>query len=280
MADLPLLRELGRPDSPLLDRLARDYATARPFPYLVMDDLFPAALLEGALREFDLSALNDVNVFRNQMQTRRSTSMTTVLPSAVQRFFDIVHAAPFLRLLTRLTGITGLVPDPYLYGGGMHEVGGQGHFQVHLDFGHHPVTHLENRLALITYLNSGWRGEDGGALELWHDRPRRRGVEICPSFARTVMMEQSVRAWHGHPTAVRPGRVRRSLIAYFYTAPRPQARDRRGDTLYLATYSQSASQRLEVYLRGLLPPLVMDVARACRRRRIRHARRGDGGGSV
>ncbi|MDT8873110.1 hypothetical protein RAA17_23495 [Komagataeibacter rhaeticus] len=55
------------------------------------------------------------------------------------------------------------------------------------------------------------------------------------------------------PRRCGPAGVRRSLIAYFYTAPRPQARDRRGDTLYLATYSQSASQRLEVYLRGLLP---------------------------
>ena len=276
MVDLPLLHELGRPASPLLDRLARNYMAAQPFPYLVMDDLFPSALLEGALREFDLSALNDMNTFHNQMQTKQSTSMATVLPSAVQRFFDIVHAAPFLRLLTRLTGITGLVPDPYLYGGGMHEVAGQGHFQVHLDFGHHPVTHLENRLALITYLNADWKDEDGGALELWHDRPRRRGVEICPSFARTVLMEQSARAWHGHPRGVRPGRVRLALIAYFYTAPRPQAYERSHDTLYLGTGSQSVPQRLEVLLRRLAPPLVMDVVRA-RRRRLMHARgRGDG----
>lgn len=266
MAELPLLRELDRPDSPVLDRLGQHYATARPFPHLVMDDLFPADLLESALRAFDLSRLNDVNDFRNQMQTKRSTSMATVLPPAVQRFFNIVHAAPFLRLLTRLTGITGLVPDPYLYGGGMHEVAGQGHFQVHLDFSHHPVTQLENRLALITYLNTDWEHADGGGLELWHDTPRRRAVAIRPSFARTVLMEQSARSWHGHPQVVRSGRVRRALIAYFYTAPRTGAGARSRQTQYLTTAGQSLSQRLEVILRRLAPPLLMDAARARRRR--------------
>ena len=268
MADLPLFRELDRPHSPLLDRLRQDYATAQPFPYLVMDQLFPVDLLQNALQVFDLSTLNDVNIFHNQMQTKRSTSMATVLPPDVQKFFDIVHAAPFLRLLTRLTGITGLVPDPYLYGGGMHEVAGQGHFQVHLDFGYHPVTHLENRLALLTYLNTDWQVEDGGALELWHDAPRQQGVRISPSFARTVLMEQSARAWHGHPHGVREGRVRRALIAYFYTAPRAQEYTRSHDTRYLGTVSQSMPQRLEVLLRRLMPPLVMDAARARRRRRL------------
>ncbi|MCE2564907.1 2OG-Fe(II) oxygenase [Komagataeibacter sp. FNDCF1] len=274
MADISLLRELVRPGSALPDQLARRYATARPFPHLVMDNLFTAELLENALREFDLSALNDVNVFRDRMQAKQSTSMATALPPAVQRFFDIVHGAPFLRLVTRLTGITGLVPDPYLYGGGMHEVGGQGQFQVHLDFSHHPVTNLENRLALLTYLNAGWDHADGGGLELWHDAPRRRAVEIRPLFARTVLMEQSARAWHGHPQPVQPGRVRRALIAYFYTAPRPETRDRSKTTLYLPNSRQSVAQRLEAVLRRLAPPLIMDAARARRRAR----RKAQGGG--
>ena len=41
-------------------------------------------------------------------------------------------------------------------------------------------------------------------------------IRIAPEFGRTVMFRCSDHSWHGHPTPVADGHVRRSLAAYFY----------------------------------------------------------------
>ncbi|GCE82028.1 2OG-Fe(II) oxygenase [Komagataeibacter diospyri] len=269
MSFVPLLEEMDLPDSPLLNNLAQEFSTARPFPHLVMDRMFSHALLNEALQAFNLDHVNNINVFQNQLQSKRSTSTQSAMPAEIQRYFDIVNGAPFLRLLTRLTGITNLLPDPYLYGGGMHEVAGQGHFQVHTDFRHHPHTCLENRLALLTYLNHDWKPEYGGQLELWQNNPSRPVRKIVPQFGRSVLMLQSPDSWHGHPQAAQAGYLRRTLITYFYTAPKIKTDRTAQNTIYLPNSRQSTMQIAEIFIRNILPHFVLDTARWIRRRKRR-----------
>ncbi|KPH86557.1 hypothetical protein GLUCOINTEAF2_0202654 [Komagataeibacter intermedius AF2] len=270
MSFVPLLKEMDLSDTSRLNTLAQKFSTARPFPHLVMDGMFSHALLNEALQEFNLDHVNNINLFQNQLQSKRSTSTKSVMPEAIQRYFDIVNGAPFLRLLTRLTGITNLLPDPYLYGGGMHEVAGQGHFQVHTDFRHHPHTGLENRLVLLTYLNHDWKPEYGGQLELWQNNPPRPVRKIVPQFGSSVLMLQSPDSWHGHPQAVRAGYLRRTLITYFYTAPKIKADRTAQDTIYLTNSRQSTMQMAEILMRNILPYFIIDTAKWIRHRKRRH----------
>lgn len=267
MSYVPLLKKMDRSDTSLLNSLAQEFKTARPFPHLVMDGMFCDSLLNEALQAFNLDHISNINVFQNQLQSKRSTSTKSVMPAAIQRYFDIVNGAPFLRLLTRLTGITNLLPDPYLYGGGMHEVAGQGHFQVHTDFRYHPHTCLENRLALLTYLNHDWKPEYGGLLELWQKNPTRPVRKIVPRFGRSVLMLQSPDSWHGHPQAARAGYLRRTLITYFYTAPKIKADRTEQSTIYLSNSRQSTMQRAEIFVRNIIPHFVIDTARWVRHRK-------------
>ncbi|MGY6769540.1 2OG-Fe(II) oxygenase [Komagataeibacter sp. NFXK3] len=267
MSYVPLLKRMDWSDTSRMNSLAQEFKTARPFPHLVMDGMFCDSLLNEALQAFNLDHVNNVNVFQNQLQSKRSTSTQSVMPSAIQRYFDIVNGAPFLRLLTRLTGIPNLLPDPYFYGGGMHEVAGQGHFQVHTDFRYHPHTCLENRLALLTYLNHDWKPEYGGMLELWQDNPPRPVKKIVPRFGRSVLMLQSPNSWHGHPQAAQEGYLRRTLITYFYTAPKIKTDRTAQSTIYLSNSGQSTMQRAEILIRNILPHFVIDTARWIRHRK-------------
>ena len=200
------------------------------------------------------------------MQVKLATVPGAALPPAAQAFFDVVYSGGFLRLLSRITGISGLIPDHGLFGGGMHEVPEGGHFQPHVDFRTHPNTGLLNRLAVITYLNPGWRDADGGSLELWQDRPKACVTSIVPVFGRTVIMQQSDQAIHGHPQPVRTGLRRRAVIAYYYTSKAPADAAARADTRYFASSGQTARQRAEVILRLVSPPLALNVVRAASER--------------
>src|ERR1700723_3576774 len=132
--------------------LAAAFRRASPFPHLVMDDLFPAAALQAMAKEFDAAVSSDWREYHGGLQRKRGTPPDGHLPPAVQDYFNVVYSGPFLRLLSRITGIDDLIPDPALYGGGMHEVGAGGSFEIHMDFGTHPRTRLTNRVVLITNL--------------------------------------------------------------------------------------------------------------------------------
>ena len=247
------------------DRLSQEMRQAMPFPHLVIDDLFDEAMLGRILPEFD--AKDGWTSFRSQMQVKLATMPGAALPPAAQAFFDVVYSGRFLRLLSHLTGINGLIPDPSLFGGGMHEVPEGGHFQPHVDFRVHPVTGLVNRLAIITYLNPGWQASDGGSLELWQTGPAACVASIVPVFGRTVIMEQSDRAVHGHSQPVRTGLKRRAVIAYYYSSKTTaDAVSARADTRYVSNPKQTARQRAEVILRLVSPPLALNVLRAASRR--------------
>ena len=248
------------------DRLSQDMRQATPFPHLVIDDLFDKTMLGRILPEFDAKAEGWTS-FRSQMQVKLATMPGAALPPAAQTYFDVVYSGRFLRLLSHVTGIDGLIPDPSLFGGGMHEVPEGGHFQPHVDFRAHPVTGLVNRLAVITYLNPGWQASDGGSLELWQTRPAACVTSIVPTFGRTVIMQQSDRAVHGHSQPVRSGLRRRAVIAYYYSSRTPaDMASARADTGYVASPGQTARQRAEIILRLVSPPLALNVLRAASRK--------------
>ncbi|MDE2238944.1 MAG: 2OG-Fe(II) oxygenase [Rhodospirillales bacterium] len=236
------------------------YQNASPYPHLVLEELFPADELRNILNEFGNSSSCRWREYQTALQNKRGTAANTTLPPKTQDYFNFLYSGPFIRFLSRITGIKNLIPDPELHGAGMHEVGSGGRFQIHVDFLKHPRTGLRNRLAVITYLNEKWTEEDGGALELWQLTPPRRVTTVLPVFGRTVIMEQSEVAAHGHPAPVREQRLRRTIIAYFYTADMPIKSE--NDTLattYVQHSGYSLSQQAELQLRRVTPRFILDA---------------------
>lgn len=240
------------------DDLRATYASAAPYPHLIIDGLFPANRLRPVAEEFDAAPPGLLHDIHTGLQRKRATPPDSALPACVQEYFNTVNSGPFIRFLSDVTGIPNLIPDPALHGGGMHEVGEGGGFEIHIDFEQHPRTFLKNRLAVITYLNDDWRPEDGGSLELWYVKPPRRAASITPIFGRTVILEQSRIAAHGHPQPIRHERKRRSVTAYFYTNGRvPKTTSNLLPTTYVAHKGYSAGKRIEFMMRLVVPPIIL-----------------------
>src|SRR5438270_864536 len=85
-----------------------------------------------------------------------------------------LHSPAALSFVETLTGIRGLLPDPYFEGGGLHQIVSGGFLKVHADFNYHRKLNIDRRLNLIVYLNKDWREEYNGHLELWD-----RGMSRC-----------------------------------------------------------------------------------------------------
>lgn len=249
---------------------AQAFATADPYPYVVMDQLFPTALLDQISAEFDLMPPDSWLSYDNREERKYGSAPHKELPPVTQAYFDRVHSGPFVRMLSKISGIDDLIPDPYLHGGGMHLIPDGGKFAIHADFQKHPRTNLDKRLVLITYLNPGWTEANGGALELWA-RDRSACVQkVVPLMGRTLLMATEPDGFHGHPDPVvnSAGRGRRSVAAYYYTnGGRAQVGDATSITSIFMNKTRLPWQdEMKYQAKRLVPPALLDVGRRLMRK--------------
>lgn len=199
--------------------LREAYQAARPFPHIVIDDFLPSAILERCLEQFPSGEHADVQFDRPQERLKFQFNPDSLAPDLRALFYSF-NSRPFIRFLQNLTGIEGLVPDPYFLGGGFHEIRNGGHLSVHTDFNHHKPMNLERRLNVLIYMNKDWREGYGGELELWNADMSACVQSVLPVFNRCVVFNTTETSFHGNPNPVShpAGIARRSIALYYYTS--------------------------------------------------------------
>lgn len=218
--------------------LARAYQAAEPFPHIVIDNLFDAADLKQVLAVFPSPEDMPWRQFDSATENKLGYWHTNTVAPAIWDFLQAMNAPPMLAFLEQLTGIDGLVPDPYFGGAGLHQILPGGFLKVHVDFNIHPKLNLDRRLNMLIYLNEDWQEAWGGHLELWDKDISRCHEKIAPLFNRTVVFNTTDWSYHGHPhpLACPAGRSRKSLSFYYYTNGRPEAeRSLSHDTIFRTT---------------------------------------------
>jgi 2OG-Fe(II) oxygenase superfamily len=254
------------------ERLASAYREAEPFPHVVIDGFLPAALATEILQHFpEDEKTNDVKFEMGYAGLHKRQ----ILPSDCDEFcrncFAFFNSAPILRFLEAMSGINGLISDPYFAGGGFHEISTGGLLGVHADFRLHTQLNLSRRLNMLIYLNPGWRTEWGGQLGLW-DRTRKDEVQtIDPAFNRCVVFNTDATSYHGHPDplACPPDVKRRSIALYYYTASETIREEIPADsTMYVPRPGEKLEVRFEAFksrmynhLKDWLPPVAVRAIR-------------------
>lgn len=131
-----------------------------------------------------------------------------------------LNSGMFIHFLERLSGITGLVPDPYFAEAGFHLSRETGSLEIHADFSHHDDLKLERRLNVIYYLNKNYDPSFGGALELYN-KDLTPLEKILPYADTAVIFETNETSYHGFPDPMNfpANSYRRSIAMYYYTIP-------------------------------------------------------------
>jgi 2OG-Fe(II) oxygenase superfamily len=219
--------------------LAERYQAADPFPHIVLDGLFSEATLASALADFPAPGEIPWVRFESDQEKKLGYSHQAVLKPSLQEFLWRMNSPPILEFLESLTGIAGLIPDPYYGGAGPHQILPGGFLKVHTDFNWHPKLKLDRRLNLIVYLNQDWREEYGGHIELWDREVRRCAQRVLPIWNRTIVFNTTDFSFHGHPNplASPPGTSRKSVSFYYYSNGRPdEERSSPHDTIFRKTH--------------------------------------------
>lgn len=245
-----------------LSVLAERYKSAKPFPHIVFDNLFPNELLDSLVEEMPSIDKEKWVESDDEHLTKFNLRSAVELGETGYRLSSFLHSAAFLYFLSEITGIFQLLPDPYLQASGYHILPRGAKFDVHADRNTAYETGLTRRLSLITYLNKSWPHEYGGQLELWNADGSRCEAVIEPVFNRTVIFEIGDQYFHGVPAQIAcpQGRSRNSWVTYYHTAAfGTQAAPH--TSIYSPSFYQNRRRKLMEFAKDLTPPLLFRALR-------------------
>ncbi|TVZ41330.1 Rps23 Pro-64 3,4-dihydroxylase Tpa1-like proline 4-hydroxylase [Alteromonadaceae bacterium 2753L.S.0a.02] len=203
----------------LAETEAENYINASPFAHGVYDNVFSDEILDAVIAEFN-EGQKTWKEYESKYEKKLQMNADINLLPVTRALVHNLNSEPFLRFLEKLTGIKGLIPDPYLVGGGLHKIPRGGKLGIHVDFNENSVMKVYRRLNILIYLNKDWKEEYGGHFELWDANKNACMKKILPVFNRMAIFSTTNTSFHGHPEPLTcpEDRERISLALYYYTA--------------------------------------------------------------
>jgi Rps23 Pro-64 3,4-dihydroxylase Tpa1-like proline 4-hydroxylase len=248
---------------------AAEYQSNTPYPHIAIDNFLPAEVTETVLRDFPDPKQVKWDEFSDKNQVKMAFDTAERLPSSIRQVLYFFNSRPMLQFLESLSGIQGLIPDPYFVGGGLHQIKPGGFLEVHADFNRHTKLKLDRRLNLLLYLNQNWKEEYGGHFELWNQDMSASVRRILPLFNRCAIFSTTSTSYHGHPNPLMcpPNRTRKSVAIYYYSNGRPEEEKREGhNTLFRGAEPASKSHfSVKSAIRAITPPILMDAVTRSKR---------------
>lgn len=244
-----------------LSSLASRYQENIPVPHIFLTDFLTPGIAQIIAEEFPDRQSDAWTHYQHQNENKLGMAKRECFPRELGVIADELNSTEFVSWLSKLTGIPGLMADPMLEGGGLHQSGRGGFLNVHTDFSnHHYHKHWRRRVNLILYLNAGWQEQWGGAIELWDDGMHHCVAKYPPLLNQALIFNTDDRSYHGFPEPLRcpEGVSRKSLALYYYTVDSGEKmnvrstnyRARPGDGLGKAAMIWLDKQAVDLYSRA------------------------------
>ena len=219
-----------------INQLNKDFLNSTPFNYVIIDNFLDPLLVKEI--ELELRTLppeewydktSGYSHINNQgdceTQSKKiALNIRNQIPIKTNMVIDLFSSPNLINFIEKITNIPNLCSDSSLLGGGVHKTTTNGHLSIHSDFNIHPQTNKHRRVNALLYLNSNWKPEYHGELELWNKNMMSCDKKIEPISNRLVIFRITDDALHGSPSKWlgSANYDRLSLAFYYYTDERPE----------------------------------------------------------
>ncbi len=208
---------------------ADDYQHAHPYPHGQFEEFLEPWAARKAMESFprvkDEGWIHYVHV----NEKKHGLNKMDLIPPFIQEVIRALNSPEFVAVLGELTGIDGLMADPDLEGGGLHQSQRGGYLNIHADFTVHPHKRTwRRRVNLLVYLNEDWLPEYDGNLQLWTRDMKSCARSISPVFNRCVIFNTDEDSYHGLPDPIMcpEDMTRKSIALYYFTEEKSAPRRR------------------------------------------------------
>lgn len=204
---------------PKAGKLHNSYNCAKPFPHVVLRDVFDPRLLRKISREIDqdISSWKELEN-RKYVSNKFVCSNPTKFRPNTKELIDELQSRSFCEWIGKLTGYRNIISDPQYSGGGLHATSCGGRLEIHADFNYSKQLKSRRVVNFLLYLNDGWLSEWGGSLELWNRDMTKCSVSVPPNLGSVVLFNTDSTSYHGHPHPLScpEGVYRKSIALYYY----------------------------------------------------------------
>jgi len=239
---------------------AADYQKGEPYHHICIDNFLPEDVINKVVA--DVNSLPDAeSSFSRAQENLKSSYNPDRLPEFSRQLFHSFNSRHFILFLEEMTGIKGLIPDPYFVGAGIHKTLNGGHLDIHADFNVHKQMRVERRLNVLIYLNENWQADWGGSFEVWDNDMTQKMGSFVPTYNRMVCFSTGSDTFHGNPEPVNhpDGEPRLSIALYYYTATWDDTRVEHTTLFKPRPGTTDKADRLEArraLVKDMLPPAV------------------------
>jgi len=189
-----------------------------PYQYSHIEKFLPDNLIEKISDNFYFPKKIDSTSDILFQKTKKGLNDYKQFPEVIKNFIDHLCSKKFINILERKFNIKGLIHDPSLFGGGMHESRNGGYLKIHSDFIYIKERKVKRILNLLIYLNKNWDENWGGAIELWDQKMKYNFLKVYPHINNAVVFRTDTESNHGFPDPINcpKNEGRKSIAVYYY----------------------------------------------------------------
>ena len=189
-----------------------------PFPHIIYNSFLPYEIIQQAESEFiKFTDLENSGGYRYG-NLKRHFSNFEKMPETIKSIISLCYSDQFISFLEKKFKISNIVPDWSLWGGGMHSSPRGGNLKIHSDFIFLRKKNTRRVLNLLLYLNSNWKDEWKGHIELWDKNMSKKEKQLSPNINNLLIFRTDKDSNHGFPESILcpDGITRKSIALYYY----------------------------------------------------------------
>ena len=192
--------------------------SSEPFPNTIIYNALPAEIVKKAEDEFiNFSKFNIDQTYRYG-RPKFNCSNFEIMPKTIKEIISFFYSKNFLMLLEKQFNLENVLPDWNLHGAGLHGSSRGRHLTVHSDFIYQRKTKTRRVLNLLLYLNTEWKDEWNGHIELWDKKMKNKVVSLIPLINNMLIFRTDKDSNHGFPDKLMcpDNMIRKSIALYYY----------------------------------------------------------------
>ena len=195
------------------------YKDGQPGPMGVFDNFLPQDVALNLYNEALSIPDEHWKVFTRNGSHMMELNKLHLTPCAFE-LVNYLHSSYMLDQLSELTGIPGLLPDPYLVGAGYSKSFPGDTLKLHTDFNWNDTLKLHRACSFIVYLTPEWQSEWHGGLDFYDHGREQVVTHVDCLFNRCLIWNYHKQGWHGHihPLSCPMDRPRTTFRLFYYTS--------------------------------------------------------------
>lgn len=200
-----------------IESLMNRHISNNPVPFTIIDNFLPNDIFSCVVEDIKNITEDYYTTFISDEKAKRKESRNFVQAPFIQTLSNSFNSGIFISWLEKITSIEKLIPDPYLRGGGLNRVSSGERLGLHTDFNWNDQLQLNRKVNLLLYLNTSWKEEWNGDLELWDKDNTECVYKIKPIGNRLIFWNYEPWLIHGFTGKLEcPIDISRDSLAHFY----------------------------------------------------------------